>query len=166
VSTKVEPMRIVSIYPYTRGFAYAVMDSALEVIESRLFDIKEYDHQKTMELSQNVILKHQPSIVILENTNCNYCRKGPRAKQLIRSIAAWVKRNEIDLQFISRVDIRDVFERWNAKNKYEIAEVLKRNIQDLQSFVMEKPKYPGREPNIEAIFSAVSMGVTHFFLQE
>ena len=69
VSTKVEPMRIVSIYPYTRGFAYAVMDSALEVIESRLFDIKEYDHQKTMELSQNVILKHQPSIVILENTN-------------------------------------------------------------------------------------------------
>ena len=84
VSTKVEPMRIVSIYPYTRGFAYAVMDSALEVIESRLFDIKEYDHQKTMELSQNVILKHQPSIVILENTILEYLIRAHFFHQLLK----------------------------------------------------------------------------------
>lgn len=165
MSTKVISTKIVCIYPYTRGFGYAVMENPLKIIEIKLFDLKEFDVQKMTRLVQEIIRIHKPITLILEDTNSKYCRKGARTKQFIHNIAAWSRKNEIAMEFYSREDIREVFKRWNAFNKYEIAEVLCRNIEQLKSLSMEKPKYPGREPNIEALFSAVSMGVTHYFLK-
>ena len=166
LSTRVISTKIVSIYPYTRGFAYAVMDNPINVIEMRLFDLKEYDISKMSRIVRGILRIHQPGIVVLENTNSKYCRKGVRSKQFIRKIAALAKKRSIKVMLYSREDVRKVFRRWKAKNKYEIAEVLSRNIDSLRSLQMEKPKYPGREPNIEAIFSSVSMGVAHYFLED
>lgn len=162
-STKLVPTKIVAIYPYTRGFGYAVMENALELKEFNLFDMKKFNSLRVLELVKEIFSIHGPATLILENTNCDYCRKGEKTKQTIRTIAAWAKGKGIYVQFYSRNQIRAIFKRWNATSKYEIAEVLSRNIQQLKPLLFEKPKYPAREPNIEAVFSAVSMGVTHYF---
>jgi len=162
-STKVIPTKTVAFYPYTRGFGYAVMNSALDLVEYNLYDMKRFDTSRILSLMREIISTHKPVTVVLENTNSSYCRKGANAKQVIRSIALWTKKKNIPVIFYSRDDIREVFCRWHAKSKYEIAEVLKRNIESLQTVIFEKPKYPGREPNKEAIFSAVSLAVSHYF---
>ena len=158
LSTKVIPTRTVAIYPNTRGFGYAVMESALDVTEMKLISPKKFDFNKILGLMREVISIHGPATLLLEDCSSKYCRKGAQTKQLIRSIAAWAKKKEIPVEFYSREQIRDVFERWNATTKYEIAEVLTRNIETLKPLMFDKPKYPAREPNGEAIFSAVSMG--------
>lgn len=163
LSTKVVPTRIVAIYLNTRGFGYAVMESALDVTEMRLISPKKFDFNKILGLMREVISIHGPATLLLEDSNSKYCRKGAQTKQLIRSIAAWAKKKEVPVEFYSREQIRDVFERWNATTKYEIAEVLTRNIDTLEPLMFNKPKYPAREPNVEAVFSAVSMGVGHYF---
>lgn len=163
LSTRVVPTKVVSIYPYTRGFAYAVMDSPVNLIEFRLFDLKELNVNRILSLSLEIVEKHQPVTVVLEDTNSKYCRKGARTKQLIRAIALALKKKSVDVDFISRDQVRQIFRRWGAKNKYEIAEVLTRNIDQLAAIKMEKPKYPGREPNVEAVFSCVSIIVTKYF---
>lgn len=160
LSTRVVPTKVVSIYPYTRGFAYAVMDSPVNLIEFRLFELKKLDVNRIVRLVLEIVEKHQPVTVVLEDTNSKYCRKGARTKQLIRAIALAVKKKSVEIDFISRDQVRQIFRRWNAKNKYEIAEVLIRNIDQLAAIKMEKPKYPGREPNVEAVFSAVSLLIT------
>lgn len=161
---KVIPTRIVSIYLYTRGFGYAVMESALDLTEMKLISPKTFDFNKLMGLMREVLSIHGPATLVLENCNSKHCRKGAQTKQLIRSISAWAKKKEIPVEFYSREQIRDVFERWGGKSKYEIAEVLTRNIETLKPLMFDKPKYPAREPNIEAVFSAVSMGVANYFL--
>ncbi|MDC7996906.1 hypothetical protein [Gilvibacter sediminis] len=163
LSTRVVPTKVVSIYPYTRGFAYAVMDSPVNLIEFRLFELKKLDVNRIVLLVLEIVEKHQPVTVVLEDTNSKYCRKGARTKQLIRAIALAVKKKSVEIDFISRDKVRQIFRRWNAKNKYEIAEVLIRNIYQLGAIKMEKPKYPGREPNVEAVFSAVSFAIVNFF---
>ena len=115
---------------------------------------------------REIISTHQPVTLVLENTNSKYCRKGARSKQVIRSIALWAKKKGIPVEFNSRDEIREVFSRWHASSKFEIAEVLKRNIGSLSHVVFEKPIYPNREPNEEAIFSAVSMAVSHYFYND
>tara|TARA_R110002072_G_scaffold7503_2_gene40941 strand:+ start:735682 stop:736179 length:498 start_codon:yes stop_codon:yes gene_type:complete len=163
LSTDIIPTRIVALYPNTRGFGYAVMESALEVTEMQLISPKKFDFNKIMSLMREVLSIHGPATLILEDCRSKYCRKGAQTKQLIRSIAAWARKKNIPVEFYSREQIRDTFEKWNANNKYEIAEVLTRNIDILKPLMFEKPKYPAREPNVEAIFSAVSLGVVHYF---
>jgi len=166
VSTDVIPTKIVALYPFTRGFGYAVMTSAIDLDEFNLYDLKVFDIPKILSTMREIITIHGPITVVLENTNCKFCRKGANAKQVIRGIAAWAKKKGISVAFYSREQIRDVFERWGGKTKYEIAEVLTRNIDRLEPIMFEKPKYPSREPNIEAVFSAVSIGITHYFLND
>lgn len=163
VSTKIFPTKTVAFYPYTRGFGYAVMSNAIDLDECNLYDMKHFDIPRILSIMREIISIHGPVTVILENTHSNYCRKGAKAKQVIRSIAAWARKRDIPVVFYSREDVREIFSRWHAKTKYEIAEVLKRNIESLQTVIFQKPKYPGREPNNEAVFSAVSMAVSHYF---
>ncbi len=163
LSTKVVPTRTVAIYPNTRGFGYAVMENALEVTEFKLISPKKFEFNKILGLIREVISIHAPATLLLEDCRSKYCRKGAQTKQLIGSIAAWAKKKDIPVEFYSREQIRDVFGRWNGTTKYEIAEVLTRNIETLEPLMYDKPKYPAREPNVEAVFSAVSIGVVHYF---
>ncbi|MEM7085242.1 MAG: hypothetical protein AAF489_03620 [Bacteroidota bacterium] len=164
--TTTEPLKTVALYPFTRGLGYAVMTSALDLIEFNLFDLKDYDFEKVKNLVKEIVNTHKPITLILEDTNNRYCRKGRRAKEAIRKIKSWARQNEISIQMYSREQVRAVFDRWHAKNKYEIAEVLKRNLPALKNIVFAKPKYPGREPNYECVFSTISMLITHYFLEE
>lgn len=166
LSTKVIPTKTVAFYPFTRGFGYAVMESPLELEEFNLMDFKQFDIGRILALMREIITIHSPITLVLEDTNSKYCRKGAKAKQVIRAIALWAKKKGIHVEFYSREQIRNVFQRWNATTKYEIAEVLTRNIDKLQPLMFDKPKYPAREPNAEAIFSAVSMGVTYYFMEK
>lgn len=166
LSTKVIPTRIISIYPNTRGFAYAVMDSALDLVEMQLISPKKFDNLKILNLIKKVVSVYGPATILLEDCRSKHCRKGAKTKQLIRSVAAWTKKNSLNTQYYSREQIREVFSRWNAQSKYEIAEVLSRNIEKLKPLMFDKPKYPAREPNVEAVFSAVSMGVVSWFLED
>lgn len=164
MSTKVIPTKTVAFYPFTRGFAYAVMTSAVDLEEYSLYDMKTFDSTRILELMREIIHIHEPVTLILENTNSKYCRKGAKAKQVIRAIALWARKKGIPVEFYSREQVREVFGRWHARSKYEIAEVLKRNIVALETLKFDKPKYPNREPNIEAVFSVISLVVSHYFL--
>ena len=160
------PDRTVAIYIHSRGFSYAVMDSPLELIETRLWEIPLKETTRIKRAMQMVIQKHQPSTLIVEDCNSRYSRKGKRAKNLIHSLVLWAKKNSIPCYAYTRDDIRSVFEPWKAKNRHQISEVLVRNIEQLKSYAYEKPSYPNKEKNVAAIFVAVSLSVTHYFLKE
>lgn len=162
---QIVPERTVAIYIHSRGFSYAVMDSPLELIETRLWEIPSHEIERINQAIRMVIQKHQPSTLIVENCNSQYCRKGKRAKNLIQSLILWAKKHSIPYYAYSRNDIRNVFEPWKAKNRHEISEVLVRNIEQLKPYAYEKPSYPNKERNIASIFVAVSLAVTHYFLK-
>ncbi|MFY0629994.1 MAG: hypothetical protein JXR05_06405 [Flavobacteriaceae bacterium] len=164
--TKVEPTKVLAIYPCTRGFSYAVMENPLKLIEFNLISPKKFDKEKLLDQMKRVINSHKPVTLVLEDCESKYCRKGKRTKNLIKSIFKWAKKEEITVCQYSRDDIRNLFERWNATTKYDIALVLSRNISELQQYIYNKPKYPDREVNIDSLFCSVSLGVTHFYITD
>jgi hypothetical protein len=161
----VEPTKVLAIYPCTRGFSYAVMENPLKLLEFNLISPKKFDKEKLLDAMKRIIETHKPITLVMENCNSKYCRKGKRTKNLIQEISYWAKKKHIPVKFYSRDQVRNVFERWKAYTKYEIAIVLSRNIAELQQYIYDKPRYPERDNNISSLFSSISLAVTNYYLK-
>ncbi len=160
---KVEPTKVLAIYPCTRGFSYAVMESPLKLLELNLISPKKFDKEKLLNAMKRIVEAHIPITLVLENCNSKYCRKGSRTKNLIQEISLWAMKKQIPVKFYSRDQVRNVFGRWKAYTKYEIAIVLSRNIPELQQYMYDKPKYPERDNNNSSLFSSISLAITNYY---
>nr|WP_321237225.1 hypothetical protein [uncultured Psychroserpens sp.] len=161
--THVEPTRTISIYVCSRGFSYAVMDNAVTLIETNLISPKKFGETKLLKKMKQVITSFGDVTLILEDHSSKHNRKGKRSKNLSKKIYRWSKKRGIPVKTYSRDDVREVFSPWMAYTKYDIAQVLVSNIEGLKPFFYEPIKYPERDHNYEAIFTACSLGVTFYF---
>ncbi len=162
--TNIEPARTLSIYICTRGFSYAVMDNALTLIETNLISPKKFNGTKLLKKIKKVITSFGDVTLILEDHSSKSNRKGKRSKMINNKVYSWAKKRGIVVKTYSRDDVREVFSRWMAYTKYDIAQVLVKNIEGLKPFFFEPIKYPGREHNYEAIFTSVSLNEAYYFI--
>ncbi len=158
--------RVLGIYPNSYGFGYALMQGALTVIDKGVIRIQPIDNTEVLTKVKALIKKYEPERVILEDFNGNRSHKCARVKQLIRSICAYLKAHKIEVSQFSREQIRMVFDIWNAKSRYEIAEVIARNIPKLKMLFFDKPKYPRSETYYFGLFDAVSLCIVFYYLND
>lgn len=156
--------RVLGIYPNSYGFGFALMQGALTVIDKGMMKIKPACNTEAMGKIKELIAKYEPERIILEDFESNRSFKSPRIKQLIRSVQSYLKAKDIPASLYSREQIRLVFEIWNAKTRYQIAEVIARNIPKLKMLFFDKPKYPKSEAYSSALFDAVSICICHYYL--
>jgi Holliday junction resolvasome RuvABC endonuclease subunit len=154
---------VLAIYPNSKGYAFALMKGPLEIIDKKMVSVSPVDNTQIISEVKTLMKKLSPDVLVLENPNCKYSRKGPRAAQLLRSIALNAKAQKINVFNYSREDVRFVFEIWKAQTKYEIAEVIAKNIKSFRILLYPKPKYPDTQKYITALFDAVSLGITHYY---
>lgn len=162
-ASRIEPTRTVSIYVCSRGFSYAVMDDAVTLVETNLISPKKFNEEKVIKKIKKVITSFGDVTLVMEDYASKYSRKGQRSKRVIKKVLKWARRKGIVTKQYSRDDVREVFSKWMAYTKYDIAQVLVKNIEALRPFFYEPIEYPKREHNYEAIFSVVSYAVTHYF---
>jgi hypothetical protein len=155
--------KILSVYPNSKGYAYVVMEGPIQVIEKKMVSISPVDNTKILKEVSDLLDLHKPNALILEDTSCKFSRKGTRGKQLLRSLSSNAKNKDVPVHFYTREDIRLVFEIWRAKTKYEIAEVIAKNIRSFEMLLYPKPRYPDSQKYLTALFDAVSLGITHYY---
>lgn len=156
--------RVLGIYPNSFGFGFALMQGALSVIDKGMVKVKPACNTTALTKMKKLIEKYEPERVIVEDFEANRLGKSPRVKQLIRSLQSYLKVKEIPVNLYSREQIRLVFDIWNARTRYEIAEVIVRNIPKLRMLLFDKPKYPKSEAYGSALFDAVSLCICHYYL--
>lgn len=155
--------RILSVYPNSKGYAYVLMEGPTMVLEKRMISISPVDNTRILKDITDLLKTHTPNALIIEDTSCKFSRKGARGKQLIRSLSASAKHQGVPVHYYAREDVRLVFEIWRAKTKYEIAEVIAKNIEGFEMLLYPKPKYPDSQKYLTALFDAVSLGITHYY---
>ncbi len=155
--------KILSVYPNSKGYAYVLMEGPTIVIEKKMVSISPVDNHRILKDITDLLKNYIPDALILEDTSCKFSRKGGRGKQLLRSLSLSAKHQGIPVYSYAREDIRLVFEIWRAKSKYEIAEVIAKNIKNFEMLLYPKPKYPDSQKYLTALFDAVSLGITHYY---
>jgi len=155
--------KVLAVYPNSKGYAYVLMQGPLIILTKRMVSVSPVDNTRIINDIKTLIREHCPNAFIIENPKCKYSRKGVRGNQLLRSLVLCAKYQKIGVYSYSREDIRLVFEIWKAQTKYEIAEVIAKNIKSFRILLYSKPRYPDSQKYLTAIFDAVSLGITHYY---
>jgi Holliday junction resolvasome RuvABC endonuclease subunit len=109
---------------------------------------------------------YTPTIIVVKDYNSSYSRHSKRVAELVESIAKHAGEVKIPVYRYSRQQVRDVFEQFGAKSKYEIA----------QKIIYWFPQLASRAPKIRkawtdedynmGIFDALALAITHKYLTE
>lgn len=156
--------KILVIYANPSGFGFVVMEGPLTVLDKGIVRIRPIDNKKLLERIRILIKEHEPRAIVTEDITQSKYHKAPRTKQFLTSVRSMAKRKNIKSVSYSRDDIRNVFEIWKARSKFEIAEVISQNLDSFKHLLYDKPKYPKGEPYIVGVFDAASLGITHYYV--
>lgn len=111
-----------------------------------------------------MIETYQPKILLLPTPDGKCNRKRKRIRELLEDIALYAKKNDIAIISYSREQIRFVFEQFEAYSKLEIAEKLCLWMPDLEKYKPVHRKWYMPEDYYQGMFDAISLAITHSYL--
>lgn len=155
--------RMIAIYPNTLGFGYVVLNDKGEILDYGLVAIRPVRNNKCLDRIHEMILYYQPQILILEDyENSN---KSERVRILLKDICEYGE-DSIKIFKYSREQIRNTFDVFGARNKYEISKKISEAYPQLKSKLPEKRKAWEPENYYQGIFDAMSLVLTHQYLSD
>lgn len=157
---------VLAIYPNFRGFGYAFLESPTEPRDCGIVTIRPICNRKCLERIKKFIDYYRPTLIVLQDFSGKYSNKSTRVKTLIDNLISFCHTNQISVKQYSREQIRFVFSQFQVKSKYAIA---KKIVEWLPQFKNKMPEV--RKPWMcddynMGIFDAVSLALTHFYLEE
>jgi len=154
---------MIAIYPNTLGFGYVVLNEKGEIIDYAMVSVRPVRNDKCLDRIHEMILYYQPKIMILEDYKES--NKSERVKKLLKNINDYGQ-DSIRIFKYSREQIRDTFEVFGAKNKYEISRKISEAYPQLKSKLPEKRKTWEPENYYQGIFDALALVFTYHYLND
>lgn len=157
---------VLAIFPNPKGFGYALMQDALNVIDYGMVTISPICNRKILKRITSFLENDKPTTVVLENYRGRLSFKSKRIQKLIDKISKEANKRKIGVAKYAREQIRHVFSQFGAKNKYEISKVITENIPVLKPHLKPKRRCFEAESYTMGIFDAVALGITHYYLTD
>ncbi len=154
---------VLSIYPFSRGFAFVLFEGPYNPFDWGVKDIKEkHRNEKTLDAIKELIDRYNPDAIIIEETGVGGARRSSRIRKLYRSLTHLSNTELIDLYRFPPSAIKRYFEPVGAVTKYEIAKAIGRQI---PAFAHRMPKV--RKPWMSAdpkqsLFDAAALGLIYY----
>lgn len=154
---------VLSIYPFSRGFAFVLFEGPNNPFDWGVKDIKEkHRNEKTLDAIKKLIDRYNPDAIIIEETGIDGARRSSRIRKLYRSLTHLCNTELIDLHRFPPSAIKRYFEPVGAVTKYEIAKAIGRAV---PAFEHRMPKV--RKPWMSAdpkqsLFDAAALGLVYF----
>lgn len=155
-----------SIHPNTRGFGYALMNSPRELVDYGIVTIRPICNSRILKRVKKILEEFKPTLVILENAECNASRRGRRVKRLIRSLKQIAQNQNISVIQYPIDQVQQIFAQFGVNNKYERAKRIMEWLPELEAREPNPRKIWMPEDYNMGIFDAVSLLLTHYYLLE
>jgi hypothetical protein len=166
-TSKIKKNVVFAIYPNSSGFGFVTMENERKLIGYGTVRIKPIIcNQKALEQSIKLIDYYKPTIVIMPDSDAKSSRIGKRTRKLILKIIAYADSSKLPVELYSRDQIRDVFEIRGVVTKYEIAQFLLTEFKELEPKRPRKRKLWMSEDRNMAIFDALSLALSWYWLKE
>lgn len=157
---------VLCLYPNSIGFGYAILTNALTVLNSQVIQVRPVSNAQATKRIREIVDYYEPKIVVVEDYNGIGSRKSKRIQKMIDGIVRYATKKHLKVCKYSRADIRYVFSTFNAHTKYEIACVIAENVKTMQYKLMKPRKTSESEKYMAGAFDAVSLGITHFYMEK
>jgi Holliday junction resolvasome RuvABC endonuclease subunit len=131
-----------------------------------MISVSPIDNTVIFQKIKHLVRKLKPERIVIEDYTGKNSNKSKRVIELLKRIKSFAKRKGIVLSAYSREQIKLVFRNWFAETRYEIAEVISKNVEAFSNLMFDKPKYPKTEHFRSAQFDAASLGITHYYFSQ
>lgn len=167
MKTSTEKMKIIcAIYPNANGFGYVYMESARKLIDFGIVQINPISNRKVLERIKKCFDYFRPTLVIALDPDGKSSRVGRRTRKLINKIIKYAESEKLPVDQFTRDQIRDVFESFGKTTKYKIAKFLLTEFTELEPKRPRERKLWTSEDRNMAIFDALSLALTWFYLND
>ena len=157
---------VFAVYPNANGFGYVYMENARKLIDFRAVKVSPISNLKIMNRIKQSINYLRPSIVIVQDPDGTSTRTGTRVRQLINKIVTYAHGEKLNVVQYSRDKIRDVFEQFGAITKYDISQILIKEFKELEHKLPKRRVLWTSEDRNMAIFDALSLALTWYYLND
>lgn len=155
-----------SIYPNANGYGYVYLENARKLLDHGTIRVNPINNIVILGRIKKLLEYFKPSVVIAIDPESKASRMGKRVRELIKKIVTYCEKNQITIHKISRDQIRDVFSQFGVSTKYEISQMLITEFEELELKLPKKRKIWTSEDRNMAIFDALSLGLTWFYLND
>ena len=155
---------VFAVYPNANGFGFVYMENARKLIDFGAVRVRPLGNKRVLEKIKQSLNYLRPSIVIVQEPESKSSRTGNRVKNLIKNIVILANETNLKVVQYSRDQIRDVFEQFGAITKYEISQALIKEFTELEDKLPKKRKLWTSEDRNMAIFDALSLALTWYYL--
>jgi hypothetical protein len=157
---------VYAIYPNANGFGYVYMENARKLIDFGSVRINPISNLKIMNRIKMSFDYMRPSLVIVKDADGKSSRTGRRVRKLIDLIETYTCELKLPVVKYSRDQIRDVFSQFGATTKYDISQTILAEFKELEMKLPKKRKLWTSEDYNMAIFDAMSLALTWFYLND
>lgn len=165
-TTKRKNNLVYAIYPNANGFGFVYMENARKLIDFGSVRISPISNTRIMERIKKSFDYMRPHLVIVKDADGKYSRTGWRIRKLIDSIETFANAMRLPIVKYSRDQVRDVFGAFGAVTKYDISQVILTEFKELEKKLPKKRKLWTSEDHNMAIFDAMSLALTWFYLND
>ena len=162
--THEDPQNLVlSIYPFSRGFAFVLFEGPESPFDWGVKEIKEkHKNTKTLDAIKRLIDRYRPEVLVIEDTIGKETRRTSRIRKLYRMLVHLAATEYVELRRITKTEVKACFLSVGASTKYEIAKAIATQI---PAFVHRMP--PIRKPWMsedprQSLFDAAALGIAYF----
>lgn len=153
---------VLAIYPNARGFGYVCLEDQGNLIDYGRIRTHPLSNAKLLSRIKKLVAFMEPHLIILRD--CREHMATKRSQRLVEDIEKEFTSSGYGMRKYSREQIKFVFAELNASTKREIAKKLAEHFGELKDRIPRPKKLWIEEDPNQAIFDALSLAMTHFYL--
>ena len=155
-----------AIDPTSRGFGFALFEGPQTSLDWGVTDIRSQKNVVSFERIKKLISFYQPEVLILEDCSQTESRRCQRIHDLIDNIEKFTQSQKIPVVKYSPSRVQEVFSFFDVRTKHQIAEKICEWLPELSPRIPPKRKPWMPEDPRMAIFDAVALILTYYYLEE
>lgn len=153
-----------SIVPTTKGVAYAVFEEKTKLVDYAHSFFEASKATDAVSFFQELLDFYEPQYVVLDDYNDKETRRAPRIKTLIRLFEQRAKFKDCQIFFYTQNQQKEAFSSTGVLTKYQRARVICNWFEQLYIQMPYKRKPWQSTDYRQGVFDAISLALTHFYL--
>jgi len=154
---------VLSIYPTSRGFAFVLFEGPASPFDWGTKEFRgRHKNMQTLRAVAAIIDRYRPEVLVIEDFTVKGSRRSSRIRKLYRALTHLAETEQVDVQRISRTQVRLCFASVGATTKHEIAMAIAKQILALAHRLPRTRKIWMSEDPRQNLFDAAAIGLTYF----
>lgn len=161
--THVNALRVLALYPTSRGFGFAMFDARWQLIDWGIKGIRDREKNiPTMRAMTALIEQCSPTVIVFEDTRQRDSRRHERIRILLQLLAVHLAKKHVKTKRFTR---KAVLHHFGVTTKHELAETIALAFPALALRLPPKRKPWMSEDARQSLFDAAALGLMALGMQ-